>query len=124
MAHGSEAQKPVEQESELLITGSEAMAIACKLADVDVVTAFPIRPYDTVMQFMSQLIADGKMDCEFIPADGEHSQFEIVKHASTCGARVFCGQQRRGLDVRHGSADGNPGPARSHGGHRWQPRAR
>ena len=85
------AQTPVEQESELLITGSEAMAIACKLADVDVVTAFPIRPYDTVMQFMSQLIADGKMDCEFIPADGEHSQFEIVKHASTCGARVFVG---------------------------------
>ena len=85
------AQTPVEQESELLITGSEAMAIACKMADVDVVTAFPIRPYDTVMQFMSQLIADGKMDCEFIPADGEHSQFEIVKHASTCGARVFVG---------------------------------
>jgi pyruvate ferredoxin oxidoreductase alpha subunit len=43
------------------------------------------------MQFMSQLIADGKMDCEFIPADGAHSQFEIVKHASTCGARVFVG---------------------------------
>ena len=85
------AQTPVEQESELLITGSEAMAIACKMADVDVVTAFPIRPYDTVMQFMSQLIADGEMDCEFIPADGEHSQFEIVKHASTCGARVFVG---------------------------------
>ncbi len=85
------AQTPVEQESELLITGSEAMAIACKLADVDVVTAFPIRPYDTVMQFMSQLIANGEMDCEFIPADGEHSQFEIVKHASTCGARVFVG---------------------------------
>jgi pyruvate ferredoxin oxidoreductase alpha subunit len=67
------------------------MAVACKLADVDVVTAFPIRPYDTVMQFMSQLIANGEMDCEFIPADGEHSQFEIVKHASACGARVFVG---------------------------------
>jgi len=24
-------------------------------------------------------------------AEGEHSQFEIVKHASTVGARVFCG---------------------------------
>jgi pyruvate ferredoxin oxidoreductase alpha subunit len=85
------AHTPVEQESEALITGSEAMAVACKLADVDVVTAFPIRPYDTVMQFMSQLIANGEMDCEFIPADGEHSQFEIVKHASACGARVFVG---------------------------------
>jgi len=82
-------QKHVEQEA--LITGSEAMAVACKLADVDVITAYPIRPYDTVMQYMSQLIADGEMDAEFIVAEGEHSQFEIVKHASVCGARVFCG---------------------------------
>jgi len=82
-------QKHTEQEA--LITGAEAIAVACKLADVDVVTAYPIRPYDTVMQFMSQLIADGEMDCEFIVAEGEHSQFEIVKHASVSGARVFCG---------------------------------
>ncbi len=81
--------KEVEQEA--LITGAEAMAVACKLADVDVVTAYPIRPYDTVMQFMNQLISNGEMDCEFIVAEGEHSQFEIVKHASICGARVFCG---------------------------------
>jgi len=82
-------QKETQQEA--LITGAEAMAVACKLADVDVVTAYPIRPYDTVMQYMNQLISNGEMDCEFIVAEGEHSQFEIVKHASVCGARVFCG---------------------------------
>src|SRR5438445_8278723 len=87
---------PVEEtkksnEQEALITGAEAIAIACKLANVDVVTAYPIRPYDTVMQYISQLVADGEMDCEYIVAEGEHSQFEIVKHASVCGARVFCG---------------------------------
>lgn len=76
---------------EALITGAEAVAIASNLANVDVVTAYPIRPYDTVMQYISQLVADGKMDCEFIVAEGEHSQFEIVKHASVCGARVLCG---------------------------------
>ena len=74
-----------------LITGSEAIAVACKLADVDVVTAYPIRPYDTVMQYVAKLVANGELDCEFIVAEGEHSQFEIVKHASACGARVFCG---------------------------------
>jgi pyruvate ferredoxin oxidoreductase alpha subunit len=82
-------QKAVQQEA--LITGAEAIAVACKLADVDVVTAYPIRPYDTVMQYITQLVADGEMDCEYIVAEGEHSQFEIVKHASVCGARVFCG---------------------------------
>jgi pyruvate ferredoxin oxidoreductase alpha subunit len=85
----AEEQKHVEQEQ--LITGAEAIAVACKLADVDVVTAYPIRPYDTVVQYISQLVADGEMDCEYIAAEGEHSQFEIVKHASACGARVFCG---------------------------------
>jgi len=84
-------QKKKTHEQEALITGAEAIAIACKLANVDVVTAYPIRPYDTVMQYISQLVADGEMDCEYIVAEGEHSQFEIVKHASVCGARVFCG---------------------------------
>src|SRR5579863_2215009 len=74
-----------------LITGSEAIAVACKLADVDVITGYPIRPYDTVMQYIAKLIADGEFDCEYIIAESEHSQFEIVKHASTVGARVFCG---------------------------------
>ena len=84
-------EKKKVQEQEALITGAEAIAIACKLANVDVVTAYPIRPYDTVMQYISQLVADGEMDCEYIVAEGEHSQFEIVKHASVCGARTFCG---------------------------------
>ena len=83
------AVKKVEETA--LITGSEAIAVACKLADVDVITAYPIRPYDTVMQYVSKLVANGEMDCEYIVAEGEHSQFEIVKHASACGARVFCG---------------------------------
>ena len=78
-------------ETEALITGSEAVAVACKLADVDVITAYPIRPYDTVMQYVAKLIANGELDCEYIVAESEHSQFEIVKHASAVGARVFCG---------------------------------
>ena len=83
--------KLYESEKEELISGSEAIAIACALADVDVITAYPIRPYDTVMQYVSKLKADGAFDCDFIVAESEHSQFEIVKHASSVGARTFCG---------------------------------
>jgi pyruvate ferredoxin oxidoreductase alpha subunit len=78
-------------ETTALITGSEAIAVACKLADVDVITGYPIRPYDTVMQYIAKLVADGDFDCEYIIAEGEHSQFEVVKHASAVGARVFTG---------------------------------
>jgi len=84
--------EPMFQEAtEELISGSEAIAMACALADVDVITAFPIRPYDTVMQFVSRLKADGIFDCDFIVAESEHTQFEIVKHASSVGARTFSG---------------------------------
>jgi pyruvate ferredoxin oxidoreductase alpha subunit len=81
----------VRDEQEMLISGSEAVAEALALADIDVVTAYPIRPYDTVMQAIAKKIANGKLVAEYIVAEGEHSQFEIVKHASTVGARVFCG---------------------------------
>jgi pyruvate ferredoxin oxidoreductase alpha subunit len=80
-----------QTEREELISGSEAIAIACSLADVDVITAYPIRPYDTVMQYVARLKADGAFDCDFIVAESEHSQFEIVKHASAVGARTFSG---------------------------------
>src|SRR5712692_9821800 len=81
----------VSDDQEMLISGSEAVAEALTLADLDVVTAYPIRPYDTVMQAIAKKIANGKLVAEYIVAEGEHSQFEIVKHASTVGARVFCG---------------------------------
>lgn len=92
MAESTPTQQPQPPREETsLITGSEAIAVACKLADVDVITAYPIRPYDTVMQYVSKLVSNGELDCEYIVAESEHSQFEIVKHACACGARVFCG---------------------------------
>src|SRR2546428_5366381 len=66
------------------------------LADVDVIAAYPIRPYTEVMDAVSKLIADGKFFAEYIIAEGEHSQFEIVKHASSVGARVFAGSSGTG----------------------------
>src|SRR6202158_4812079 len=76
---------------ETLISAGEPCAEALTLADIDVVTAYPIRPYDTVMQAIAKKIANGHLEAEYVVAEGEHSQFEIVKHASTVGARVFCG---------------------------------
>src|SRR5512136_755199 len=79
------------KEKELLISGCAAIAQALRLASIDVVTAYPIRPYDTVMQAVAKLIANGELDADYIVASSEHDQFEIVKHASAVGARVFCG---------------------------------
>jgi len=91
MAVVTKAAPETSDEKELLISGSEAVAEGLALADIDVVTGYPIRPYDTVIQAIAKKIANGQLVAEYIVAEGEHSQFEIVKHASTVGARVFCG---------------------------------
>lgn len=83
-------------EDEELLTGCQAVAHGVRLADVDVIAAYPIRPYTAVMDTISKLIADGKFDAEYIIADSEHSQFEIVKHATSVNARSFAGSSGTG----------------------------
>lgn len=82
--------------TEELVTGCQAVAHAVRLADVDVISAYPIRPYTEVMDAISKMIADGDFFAEYIIAEGEHSQFEIVKHASAVGARTFVGSSGTG----------------------------
>ena len=83
-------------EREELLNGCQAVAQAVRLADVDVIAAYPIRPYTEVMDAISKIIADGQLDAEYIIADSEHSQFEIVKHAASVNARAFAGSSGTG----------------------------
>lgn len=78
-------------------TGARAIAEAVKIADVDVISAYPIRPYTGIMNSLAKMIADGEFKAEIVVADSEHSQFEIVKHASAVGARTFAGSSGVGL---------------------------
>ena len=78
-------------------TGTRSVAEAVKIADVDVIAAYPIRPYTGIMNDLAKMVADGQFMAEIIIADSEHSQFEIVKHASAAGARTFVGSSGVGL---------------------------
>jgi len=78
------------------LTGCQAVSQGVRLADVDVIAAYPIRPYTEVMDALSKIIADGQLDAEYIIADSEHSQFEIVKHAASVNARAFAGSSGTG----------------------------
>jgi pyruvate ferredoxin oxidoreductase alpha subunit len=91
-----QALKKDVYEGEELLTGSEAVAAAVRLADVDVLAAYPIRPYTGVMSRLAEFIANGKIDAEYIIAESEHGQFEIAKHASSVGARAFAGSSGTG----------------------------
>lgn len=88
--------EPQIWETEDLLNGCQAVAEGIRLCDVDVIAAYPIRPYTEVMDILSRMIANGQLDSEYIVADSEHSQFEIVKHASSVGARAFGGSSGTG----------------------------
>lgn len=79
------------------LNGCAAAAYGALYANVDVVTAYPIRPYTAIMMNLAQFIADGLLDAEYIVADGEHSQLSIALGAGSCGARAFTGSSGVGV---------------------------
>jgi pyruvate/2-oxoacid:ferredoxin oxidoreductase alpha subunit len=83
------------------INGCVAAAQAAKFADVDVITAYPIRPYTATMMALAQMVANGELDAEYIIADSEHSQLSIAHGASSSGARVFTGSSGVGVQYAY-----------------------
>jgi len=83
------------------LTGNEAMALAMKQSNPDVVTGFPITPVSDILQIFSKYISDGKSDAEFVPAESEHSVASICFGASAAGARAFTCSASQGLELMH-----------------------
>src|ERR1700740_2735070 len=77
--------------------GCAAAAYAALYANVDVITAYPIRPYTAIMMNLAQFVADGILDAEYLHADGEHSQFSAAFGAGSCGARAYTGSLGGGV---------------------------
>ena len=79
------------------LNGCAAAAYAALYANVDVITAYPIRPYTAIMMNLAQFIADGILDAEYITADGEHAQLSAAFGAGSCGARAYTGSSGVGV---------------------------
>ena len=82
---------------EMTLSGCAASAQAVKMAKVDVISSYPIRPYTAAMMELSKMVADGELDAEFVLGEGEHGQLAIVYGASAAGARVFTGSSGVGV---------------------------
>lgn len=76
---------------------SIAAADAIKMADVDVVAAYPITPQTHIVEHLAQLVADGELDAEFIPVESEHSAMSVCCGSSAVGARTFTCTSSQGL---------------------------
>ncbi|MGO9121492.1 MAG: oxalate oxidoreductase subunit alpha [Desulfomonilaceae bacterium] len=82
---------------EKLLSGCAAAAQAAKLAEVEVICSFPIRPYTAIMMELARMVANGELDAEFIHGEGEHAQLSVVLGASAAGARAYTGSAGVGV---------------------------
>jgi oxalate oxidoreductase subunit alpha len=82
---------------EVALSGCAAAARAVKMAQVDVICSYPIRPYTATMMELAKMVANGELDAEFIHGEGEHAQLSVVYGASAAGARTFTGSAGVGV---------------------------
>ena len=81
-------------------TGMEvsiAAAEAVKQANVDVISAYPITPQTHIVEHLSELVANGELDAEFIPVESEHSALSVCLGSQAAGARSFTCTSSQGL---------------------------
>lgn len=79
------------------LSGNEAVAIAMKQINPDVMAAFPITPSTEIPQYFSQFVANGSVDTEFVPVESEHSAMSACIGASAAGARTCTATSANGL---------------------------
>ena len=80
---------------------SFAAAEAVRLANVDVIAAYPITPQTHIVEKLSEYVADGELDAEYICVESEHSAMSACCGSAATGARTFTATAGQGLELMH-----------------------
>ncbi len=80
---------------------SVAIGEMVKMADADVIAAYPITPQTHIVEHLAELVADGELDAEYIPVESEHSAMSACLGAAAAGARTFTATAGQGLELMH-----------------------
>jgi len=80
---------------------SVAIGEAVKLANTDVVAAYPITPQTHIVEHLAELVADGDLAAEYMPVESEHSAMSACLGAAAVGARTFTATAGQGLELMH-----------------------
>jgi pyruvate ferredoxin oxidoreductase alpha subunit len=79
------------------MSGNEAVAWGARLARPQVIAAYPITPQTVVIERLSEWVAEGLLDSEFLHVESEHSALSACMGASALGARSFTATSSQGL---------------------------
>ena len=88
-------------EKRIGMEASIAVAEAVGLCDTDVVAAYPITPQTHIVEHLSELVADGHLNADFVPVESEHSAMSVCCGSSAAGARTYTATSSQGLALMH-----------------------
>jgi len=80
---------------------SLAIGEVVRLANADVIAAYPITPQTHIVEHLAELVANGELDAEYIPVESEHSAMSACLGSSAVGARTFTATAGQGLELMH-----------------------
>lgn len=84
-----------------IMTGTEAAAMAAKLARIQVVSAYPITPQTVIVENLADMIGRGELKARYMPVESEHSAMASCIGATLAGARSFTATSSQGLAYMH-----------------------
>ena len=84
-----------------VVEGSYAVAHSAKVCKPNVISAYPITPQTHIVEDLSQFVADGEIDCEYMNVESEFSAISALIGASAVGARTFSSTTSQGLALMH-----------------------
>lgn len=80
-----------------ILEGAMAVAHAVARCRPEVIAAYPITPQTHISEELSQLVADGDLDAEFVKVESEFGAASVVLGASAAGARAYTATSSQGL---------------------------
>ena len=83
------------------LEASHAAAEAVRMADVDVLAAYPITPQTHIPERLAEMVANGELDAAYIPVESEHSAMSACLGSAAVGARTFTTTAGQGLELMH-----------------------
>lgn len=84
-----------------VVEGSYAVAHAVMQSSPDVISAYPITPQTHIVEHLSQMVADGELNSEFLTVDSEFSALSALVGASAMGGRCYSSTTSQGLALMY-----------------------
>ena len=80
-----------------LLEGSRGVAEAVRMCKPGVISAYPITPQTHIVEELASMVANGKLNAQFVNVESEHSAASVVLGAVATGVRSFTATSSQGL---------------------------